>query len=236
MAYLARVDYTGNGSTTGYALPFSYIATTHISAWLNNIVTTAFTVSGSTLTFTTAPLDTVAIVIKRVTPTDARLVDFTDGSVLTESDLDQSADQNFYIAQESSDTAQAHLGLNNSSLWDATSKRIINVADPSSAQDAATKNYLESTWLSTADKANLTAVGAVTSQIALLGTSDAIADMNTIGSADFVSDLNTVASADFVADLNVLATADVVTDMNTLGTSANVTNMATVALICAVAM
>ena len=54
MSYLARVDYTGNGSTVDYALPFSYIATTHIYAWLDNIATTAFTVSGSTLTFTSA--------------------------------------------------------------------------------------------------------------------------------------------------------------------------------------
>ena len=113
MSYLARVSYTGNGSTVGYALPFSYIVTSHIKAYLANTETSAFTVSGSTLTFTTAPANAVAILIKRVTPTDARLVDFTDGSVLTESDLDQSADQNFYIAQESSDLAQTHLALNN---------------------------------------------------------------------------------------------------------------------------
>ena len=147
MSYLARVDYTGNGSTVDYALPFSYIATTDIFAWLNNVVSTAFTVSGSTLTFTSAPANAVAIVIKRVTPTDSRLVDFTDGSVLTESDLDQSADQNFYIAQESSDTAQSHLGLDNSDKYDAGSKQIINVADPLTAQGVATKNYIETTWL-----------------------------------------------------------------------------------------
>ena len=163
MSYLARVSYTGNGSTTGYALPFSYIATTHIKAYLDNSETAAFTVSGSTLTFTTAPLDTVAIVIKRVTPTDARLVDFTDGSVLTEADLDQSADQNFFIAQESSDTAQTHLGLNNADKYDAGTKQIINVVDPTTAQGVATKNYIESTWLSSSDKTNLTAVAAVTS-------------------------------------------------------------------------
>ena len=117
MAYLARVSYTGNNSTVDYSIPFSYIVSSHIYAWLDNSATTAFSVSGSTLTFDTAPGTDVAILIKRVTPTDARLVDFTDGSVLTEADLDQSADQNFYIAQESSDTAQTHLALNNSSLW-----------------------------------------------------------------------------------------------------------------------
>ena len=79
MAYLARVSYTGNGSTTQYSIPFSYIATTHIKAYLDNVETAAFSVSGSTLTFDTAPSNSVAILIKRVTPTDARLVDFQDG-------------------------------------------------------------------------------------------------------------------------------------------------------------
>ena len=116
MAYLARVTYTGNGSTTGYAIPYSYIASSHIYAWLDNVVTTAFSVSGATLTFDAAPANGVVITIKRISPTDARLVDFTDGSVLTEADLDQSADQNFYIAQESSDTAQLHLALTNADV------------------------------------------------------------------------------------------------------------------------
>ena len=138
MSYLARVSYTGNGSVAQYALPFSYIAASHIEAYLDNVETSAFTVSGSTLTFTTAPANAVAILIKRVTPTDTRLVDFQDGSVLTESDLDLSADQNFYIAQESSDTAQSHIALNNSDVWDGQSKRLTLIADPTSAQDVAT--------------------------------------------------------------------------------------------------
>ena len=45
MSFLARVTYTGNGSTTGYAIPFSYIATTHIQAFIDNVQTTAFTVT-----------------------------------------------------------------------------------------------------------------------------------------------------------------------------------------------
>ena len=142
MSYLARVSYTGNGSTTQYALPFTYIATSHIKAYLNDTETALFSVSGSTLTFNTAPANSVAILIKRITPTDARLVDFQDGSVLTESDLDLSADQNFFIAQESSDTAQSHIALNNADVWDGQSKRLTLIADPTSAQDVATKNYI----------------------------------------------------------------------------------------------
>ena len=64
---------------------------------------------------------------------------------------------------------------------------------------------------------NITSVAAKSTQIGLLGTTDAIGDMNTLGTYDVVLDMNTLAST---------AT---VTSMNTLGTAANVTNMATVA-------
>ena len=55
-----------------------------IKVFINSVANTAFTVSGSTLTFTSAPANSAIIRIERQTPTDARLVDFTDGSVLTE--------------------------------------------------------------------------------------------------------------------------------------------------------
>ncbi len=208
MAYLARVSYTGNNSTVDYSIPFSYIVTSHIYAWLDNSATTAFSVSGSTLTFDTAPGTDVAILIKRVTPTDARLVDFTDGSVLTESDLDQSADQNFYIAQESSDEAQLHLSLDNSNKYDAESKQIINVADPSANQHAVTKYYLENTWLSTSDKANITTLAGISGLATLAG---------------ITSDVTAVAAD--ATDIGIVSTN--IASVNTVaGISANVTTVA----------
>ena len=249
MAYLAQVSYTGDGSTVGYSLPFTYIATTHIKAYIGGIETSAFSVSGSTVTFDTAPANAAVIKLERVTPTDARLVDFQDGSVLTESDLDKSADQNFFVVQEQSDNVQSKLGLNTSSLWDADSKRIINVADPTSAQDAATKNYLESTWLSTSDKANLTTVAGISgnittvagisanvtsvagdatdigvvagkaTEIGRLGTADAVADMALLGTTAGIADMALLATTDIIADMNTLATSDIVSDLNLLATS-----------------
>ena len=82
---------------------------------------------------------------------------------------------------------------------------------------------------------DVTAVAAVDAQVALLGTADAIADMNTLGTAAIVADLDAVAdkvteigrlgTADAVADLATLGTADVVADMNTLATAAIVADM-----------
>ncbi len=190
MSYLAQVTYTGNGSTTGYALPFSYIASSHVKAFINNVSNTAFTISGSTLTFTSAPANSAVIRLERQTPTDARLVDFTDGSVLTEADLDQSADQNFFIAQETSDSNQSAMTIGTDDKFDAQSKVIKNVANPTNNNDAVNKTYLENTWLSTANKTALTTVNANISNINAVNSN--ASNINAV--AGDASDIGTVAS------------------------------------------
>ncbi len=190
MSFLAKVTYTGNGSTTGYAIPFSYIATTHIQAFIDNVQTTAFSIAGSTLTFNSAPANSAVITIKRVTPSDARLVDFTDGSVLTEADLDQSADQNFFLSQETKDNVQSTIQLTNADVFDAQSKRIINVANPTGNNDAVNKTYLENTWLSTANKTALTTVNSNISAITAVNSN--ATNINSVNSNE--TNINTVAT------------------------------------------
>ena len=226
------VRYTGNGSTTAYSIPFSYRSTADLVITLAGVASTAFTLNaaGTTLTFNTAPASNVAIEIRRRTSQGTKLVDYASGSVLTENDLDTDSDQAFFMGQEAIDDANDVIKVSSTDFqWDAQNKKLTNVADPTSAQDAVSKNYLENTWLSASDKTNLTAVAGKTTEIGLLGTSDAIADMNTLATADVVADMNTLANSDIISDLNTLATSDIVADMNTLATSANVTNMATLA-------
>ena len=227
---LSFVLYTANGSTNQFDITFSYIEQSHIKVFVNNVEDTNFTfVNSSRIQTSSTPTNGQVVKIERNTPTSARLVDFSDGSVLTESDLDKSANQNFFIAQETTDDVSDKLGKANDGIFDAGSTRIKNVANPTADQDAVTKHYLENTWLSTSDKANLTTVAGKATEIGLLGTSDAISDMNTLAVADVISDMNTLATSDIVSDMNTLATSDVVSDMNTLATSSNVTNMNTLA-------
>ncbi|MBC8435855.1 MAG: hypothetical protein H8D84_02595, partial [Proteobacteria bacterium] len=254
------VRYTGNGSTDAYAVPFSYRAQADVSVTIDGVATTAFTWNGAgtVITFTTAPLNLTSIEIRRTTSQAARLVDYADGSVLKENDLDTDSFQGFYMGQEAIDDANDRIKLDAADFqWDAQSKRIKSVADPTAAQDAVTKNYLENTWLSTSDKANLTTVAGISgnittvagisanvtavagisanvtavagkaTEIGRLGTADAVADLAILGTADVVADMNTLATADVVADMNTLGTADVVTDMNTLGTADVVADMNT---------
>jgi len=226
------VRYTGNNSTTAYSIPFSYRATGDLTVTLAGVATTAFTLNaaGTTLTFNTAPANAIAIEIRRKTSQTTKLVDYASGSVLTENDLDTDSDQAFFMSQEAIDDAGDVIKVSNTDFqWDAQNKRLTNVADPVNAQDLATKNYLENTWLSASDKTAIANLGSSISQINLLGTSDAIADMNTLATSDVIADMNTLANSDIISDLNTLATSDIVSDMNTLATSANVTNMATLA-------
>ena len=199
--YYAQVSYTGDGNTTQYSITFSFIDSTHVKAFIDGTETTAFTISSSTLTFTSAPANGAVIRIERQTPVNSRLVDFTDGSVLTESDLDKSADQNFYIAQEITDDSQSKLGLNALDRYDANNKRIINVANPVDNQDAVTKYYLENTWLDTTTKANINTLGA-------------ISDLGTLAS----NNANVTIVANNIASVNQVATdiAKVITVANDL--------------------
>jgi len=250
----ADITYTGDGSTLVFNIPFSYINESHLvfyvagvstaaggSQYTATILTGGTTVQIKKTSDNSAVASGVAIKVERNTPITTPSVVFSNSSTLKATDLNTEVNQLLYSAQETADDAAGKINLDATGHWGADSKKIRSVADPVDAQDAVTKNYLESTFLTASDKTNLTAVSAVSTEMGRLGTADAVADMaiigtadfvadiNTVASADFVSDLNTVASADFVADMNVLATADVVTDMNTLGTSANVTAMDTVA-------
>ena len=229
MAY-SYVTYTANGSTTQFSVTFNYILQSHVKVYIDNVEDSSFTwVNSSTIQTSSTPSNGAVVKIDRTTPIDSRLVDFQDGSVISETDLDKSANQNFYIAQETTDTVADKLGKANDGIYDAGSTRIKNVANPTADQDAVTKHFLENTWLSSTDKTNITTLSAKTTELGLLGTADAVADMNTLGTADVVADLNTLGTADVVSDLNTLGTADVVSDMNTLGTAGNVTNMNTLA-------
>ena len=151
----AQFTATGNGSTKQFTIPFPYVKKDHIVVALNNVTVTGFTfINDTTIEFDTissatatqetsgAPKTGVGIEITRDTPLTNALVDFVDGSTLTAGDLDTAVLQLLYGIQEAKD--EAALGIQNTPQGqDAQNKPIINVADPTNAQDAVTKAFLE---------------------------------------------------------------------------------------------
>ena len=207
------VRYTGNGSTDAYAVPFSYRAQADVSVTIDGVATTAYTWNGAgtVITFTSPPADTTSIEIRRTTSQAARLVDYADGSVLKENDLDTDSFQGFYMGQEAIDDANDRILLDSADFqWDAQSKRIKSVADPTAAQDAVTKNYLENTWLSTSDKADIATLAAISGLSTLAANS---ANVTTVAGA--IANVNTVAGA----NTNVGLVATNIASVNTVATN-----------------
>ena len=197
------VRYTGNGSTTAYAISYSYRAASDLIVTINGVATTSYTLNsaGSTLTFDTAPANASSIEIRRKTSQTSRLTDYAAGSVLTENDLDTDSTQAFFMSQEAIDDASDVISLDNSDFqYNVGSKRLKNVSDPTSAQDAVTKNYLENTWLSSSDK---TAITTINSNIANINAVNSNAtNINTV--AGDATDIATVATN--IGSVNTVAT------------------------------
>lgn len=98
------VTYTADGIETQYTVPFPYISQSHVKVEVNTIEVLNPSIwyfdSASTIKFRNAPTVDSSIKIFRETPGDTRLVDFQNGAVLTEDELDLAFNQIFYLAQE----------------------------------------------------------------------------------------------------------------------------------------
>lgn len=98
------ISYTGNGSQTDFVFPFPYMDPSHVEVQVGG-VDTAFTLpSTNTVRITPAPTGTVTIF--RQTPSQA-LVTWSDGVVILGADLNLTAQQPTYLANEARDTANA---------------------------------------------------------------------------------------------------------------------------------
>ena len=152
----AQFQGSGDGTTRQFQIPYPYVKKDHIIVSLNQIANTNFVyINDTTIEF--APLNSVAtneqettgapktgieILISRETPLLNALVDFVDGSTLTASDLDTAVLQLLYGLQEAKDDTDAGINFTPVGL-DASNNPIINVQDPTNAQDATTKKYVD---------------------------------------------------------------------------------------------
>ena len=106
-------DYSGNGSTTAFAVPFPYILKSHVKVFKGRDLLadtqTATLVdgndynwssSGTQITTTTAPANGEILTIERQTPNGSQLSPWSDGSNLTAEALNNADLQNLYVVQE----------------------------------------------------------------------------------------------------------------------------------------
>ena len=135
--------YIGDGTNDLFSIPFPYLDKTHIKVFVNGTETTAFTWStSSTIKLNSKPGAGVRVKVQRITPRDARLVDFADGTNFTEADLDMSANQMFYVVQETFDSITALIQQDNTgTYWDALGLPLSNLGEAVADTDAVTNRY-----------------------------------------------------------------------------------------------
>ena len=154
MAFYSFVMYAGNGSNRTFAINFPYLDKSHVKAKINSAPTTAFSwLTDSSIQFTTAPAAGAVIEIYRETPQNSAPVDFTDGSVLLERDLDLLATFNLYVGQESSDKVARAIAVGSDGAFNALGLRVSNAADPVNDQDLVTKKWAETSVRSSVGQA-----------------------------------------------------------------------------------
>lgn len=99
-------DHIGNNTAGPFSISFSYLAQSEVKVYVNGVlktVTTHYTFpSTTTISFTSGnhPANGALIKFQRSTDVSTKRADFSDGSVLTEADLDANANQMIYSVQE----------------------------------------------------------------------------------------------------------------------------------------
>lgn len=145
---LSYVTYAGDGATVNFTYDKGYISTNDISVYLDGVLQTYATdwnwFNTTTIQFTVAPASAAVVRIQRATDRQTRVIDFQDAANLTEADLDTSALQTFYIAQEAfDDFTDKALSLATDNTFDAADKIIKNIPTPTADKHASNKKYVD---------------------------------------------------------------------------------------------
>jgi hypothetical protein len=158
-------DYTGDGSNTDFAIIFDYIKTSHVAVevnegpaggtnvWVRKVLgaTDDYTVVTSPtnkVVFNSPPGNNVRVRVLRDSEAHIGIVDFANGSVLTETELDNSYEHNRYLAEEAEEgITGGALVKNTNGQFDADGLRLENLASPDSDDDAVTKGYADGRYV-----------------------------------------------------------------------------------------
>lgn len=154
------VDYTATAAQTDFAFTFPYLEDEHVIVEIDGVqktLTTDYTIvtSPSTKIVLTSGATAGQIVrVRRKSQPGTDLVDFENGSVLTESELDRAYLHNRYLNEEIGELNDASLQKEAGGTdWDAGGSKIKNVGAPTLTADATTKQYVD-------DKVNQLSSGA----------------------------------------------------------------------------
>ena len=143
------VDYTATASQTDFAFNFEYLEDEHVIVEINGTaqLSSAFSIVTSPAKKVVLNVGATAgdvVRVRRKSQPDTNLVDFVNGSVLTESELDRAYLHNRYLNEEIAELNDSSLQIEAGGTdWDARTKKIKNLAAPTLTTDATTKDYVD---------------------------------------------------------------------------------------------
>lgn len=141
--------YLGDGSTTSFAIPFSYERTSEVMVTRKN-GSVSFTFINPQLIQLSAPLAVGDVLtVQRVTNIDSAAVTWKNGSGTTGTQLNAMARQLLNAMQEARDTANRGLFKLPTGEYDFANTPAKNVADPIDDQDVVNKRWAETSMTST---------------------------------------------------------------------------------------
>lgn len=181
---LSYAHYSGNGTNRNFDVPCEYLSRTHVAVRVDGVSVPFSWLDTFRVQTATAPQAGTVVEVRRTTPREDRLVTFTDGSTLVETDLNTSSLQSFFLAQEAFDQGAASMGVTEDGQFSALTRRITNLQDPRDNQDAVTKGWALNTTNTNVAQAVAARVGAEQARdqaaIAIPAARDsAIASINT---------------------------------------------------------
>jgi hypothetical protein len=145
------VDFTATAAQTDFPFSFPYLEGSHVVVEIDGVtktLTTDYTISTgpSKVVLTSGATAGQKVRVKRDSNADSAnpLVDFVNGSVLTESSLDRSYLHNLYLNEEIGELNQLSLQKEVAGTeWDAKTLRIKNVPTATDTTDAVNKTYVD---------------------------------------------------------------------------------------------
>ena len=161
--YNTFANYVGDDSTTDFAIPFSYLSEDDVVVTRQGGAVSYIFLDPQTIRLSVPLATGDSLKIERDTSLSEKAVVFNNGSPFTAGQMNAGFNQLFNAMQESNDTTGSQLGITNDGSWDAISRRIANTADPVSAQDVATKNYVDTGVSSSVAAAAASATAALAS-------------------------------------------------------------------------
>jgi len=229
-----RVQYTATSSQTAFSVPFEFFTVNDIKVYNGTTlltyaaspsdeteysVTGAGVTGGGSITLGGgATLNDIVTIYRDLAI--SRSTDFPTSGAFQIDSLNTELDKIIAMSQ------QLERDIKFSPKAAATTSNTYNLTFPNLVADKILSVNSAGTALeflnTTTDVAS---VATVVDEIALLGTSAAIADMAILGTSAIVTDMALLGTSDCVADMAILGTSDVVSDLNTLATSAIVTDM-----------